>query len=644
MVLQPTKGILTLSALLLVLFCSACANGNGQENGLAYKKDAESTEANAAIYGRKIEELDRELQKVREREEEGSLYRENIHTIYLYNDDINGVLQASYDAEGIASLRLSVFDKGASVPASFYCCFLKDGNLWFTYADEEYEGGNIPNYLVDEAVLRYSRLENSYTASQGNQESVLQDFEERLNTNSKTSACEFWYVGGILYQIDREKGILTDMTEKEAVCLAEFLLAQPERILSRLLVNEAVLEQVEEWKPEGYCLLYEEQWENIAVCDLNEDGKQDYVLVLYPEDFEEEKRYEELSPYEHSSEYYASGFWLLLSSQAGYEPLLLSSSIEYWDTALTFVRLEFVAERILELEYFVGRAPFSNAVIQFQYDEEDKNFYVYRTYYREDKCFLIGNEHNHGKTDMEQYFAYPGYTEDAWKYSENILLENGNFISYYSSNFLYECSNPITEGYLNGKIKEQEWKMTEAFQELYQNTDISFYPSSLFYNDRLISGYIECTGYEVEWKNNGRREDNAIRSFRVSLPVMLDIWTGEYVEAAEQIEKETVLELFLNWGRPLTPIENDKTIEEYAAFLEEGWESANSIEDLAGCKEGAVTLRIAQEGMLVGFLTYEEGAVIEISSADWIIDREHFIGTGLWEYMKPDWLGGRENK
>lgn len=86
-----------------------------------------------------------------------------------------------------------------------------------------------------------------------------------------------------------------------------------------------------------------------------------------------------------------------MSSQAGYEPLLLSSSIEYWDTALTFVRLEFVAERILELEYFVGRAPFSNAVIQFQYDEEDKNFYVYRTYYREDKCFLIGNEHNHGK-------------------------------------------------------------------------------------------------------------------------------------------------------------------------------------------------------------------------------------------------------
>ena len=45
--------------------------------------------------------------------------------------------------------------------------------------------------------------------------------------------------------------------------------------------------------------------------------------------------------------------------------------------------MAFVEAGILELEYFVGRSPFDNAVLRFAYDEETEDFYIIRSDYRD---------------------------------------------------------------------------------------------------------------------------------------------------------------------------------------------------------------------------------------------------------------------
>lgn len=164
---------------------------------------------------------------------------------------------------------------------------------------------------------------------------------------------EFWYTDGKLYAVGRQEEILTDVSDTKAICILAYLQLQPDRIASQLNMDETKAGQIEELIPEGYCLLYD--WNDVAAYDLNKDGSMDYVMALYPEDYPEEKRYEDFSPYEHSSQYYASEFWLLLSNiEQGYIPIQLTYSIEYPpDDALVLTDISFVGDGILRLEYFV---------------------------------------------------------------------------------------------------------------------------------------------------------------------------------------------------------------------------------------------------------------------------------------------------
>ena len=404
-----------------------------------------------------------------------------------------------------------------------------------------------------------------------------------------------------------------------------------ERINCQLNVSEDILEEVEKYKPKGYSLLWGRNgWNDIAACDLNHDDRMDYVVVLYPDDYEEVQRYEDFSPYEHTSQYYAACFWLLLSAEnGGYEQIALSNSVEYWETALSLVEVVFVDEGILQLEYFVGRSPFSNAVLRFSYDEEKKNFYMFRSYYRDsyDDAILIGDTDNYGQVSMSRYFwsEYPThYYEGVWQSADDVLMQDGSMLGYYSDSFQYRCENLFEERHINSLIWEKEYELFLTLKQYYPLMDLDFHmvTDPTFYGPRLVSGQVELYG------DAGDDHD-----FRACMPIMVDKQKGTYVTVTGLLEKEEFTQIFDAWAEDELTY-NRITVgkkEQCERVIEKSWEKADLVENYLGEKEEILFLQIVQEGVLMRVWSESD-----IRGQDYLIDKEYFWGTNVWKYLEPE--------
>lgn len=577
------------------------------------------------LYTLYIADLDQMLSENRRQAQDSESYQELIDTIYIFSGAYSGALQADYNDDGTSAFQMFLTDGGREEKQRYDCRLLSDGSLWFTYQAESERKKDLPAYLVNEDVLRYSKAEYVYddgrTDLEEKKQLRRQNVEQYMAEETEGEVQEFWCRQEYLYRIDRNDEILVDMTEDKESCIVRFLQKQAKRINCQLAVSEDSIEAVEKYKPEGYSLLSgKNAWDEIAVCDLNHDDRMDYVAVLYPDDYEE-PRYKNASPHELISEYYASCFWLLLSSdEEGYEQIQLSNSIEYWESALALDEVSFIDEGILQLEYFVGRSPFSNAQLRFQYDEEKKNFYLLCSYYRDgyDDEMLIGDIENYGRTSIYNYFVgLQRYYEGEWQGAYEVSMWDGTQLKYYSDSFQYRCENPLEERHINSLIWAKEYELIYGWKQLYPdiNLDVSMTARPAFYNRRLVSGWVEVDLYD-DYK---RKE--------VLMPIMIDKQSREYVTVTELLTKEDYIRIFDDWAADALlyeeiPAEEKERCEE---VIEKNWEKADI--NYFGKNAEMLFLQIVQKGIRMRVWSEEEERWKE-----YLIDKEYFWGTEVWDY------------
>lgn len=609
------------------------------------------TEAEQALaadrerYQRYIDRLDGALADSQFRQQNCSIYREEVYTVYTFGEGMYGWLLAAYDEQGIFLLDwLMETDLKEEEVLQRYCLYLlEDGSQYFTYQTsgqgiEE----DIPDYLVNEDALRYDRLDYVYDDGSDLEEKRREqeeNWQERFDRTITGETLEFWYMEGRLYAVDRQERIMTDMSETKAVCISAFLQLQPDRIAAKLKTDETTAAQIEQLIPEGYCLLGD--WNDVAAYDLNEDGKMDYVAALYPEDYPEERRYADFSPYEYSSEYYASEFWLLLSdAEQGYRPVHLSYSIEYpRDDALYLTDISFVGEGILRLEYFIGRSPWCTAVLLFEPRLDSRTgiyFYLLRSYFRESFGEMqIGDKESYGELGIEiYYYGNFHYNEHAGSGTSDAPLRGDNTLDY--SNVRYRCDDIWKEGMLNSYIWLKENAIVEAAQDQFAG-NFWLRTDPIFWNSRIVS-------YETEFDVfHGTRleekEEEEPDLWRVSIPIMLDRDTGEFLYVTDFIAKEEFLELFERYahkGRATHQSLAEEEMEQCMSILEEGWEEADSLDSLTAFDWKEISLEITQQGVVVGLRTDLKHGTAYLT--EYQIDKEHFMGTGLWYYLAPEWM------
>lgn len=593
-------------------------------------KEREKTEQKV-LYAFYAEELEQMLSENRMQEQKGTRYMESVGSVYLYQESYSGALAAYYEDGGIMAFRMVMTENGPEKRQKYEYRLLQDGSFWFTYQTESGSKTDLPDYTVND-VLRYSRTDYVYddgtTDLAETRQNREKELEQYMEEETDGEIQEFWSREERLYRVDRETEQFIEVTDEKENCIADFLSEQSGRIDCRLAVSEDSFAEIEKYKPAGYSLLWEKNgWNDIAACDLNHDGKMDYVAALYPDDYEDVRRYADDSPYENWPQYYAAGFWLLLSGDdGGYERIQLSDSIEYWENELSLVETVFVEEGILQLEYFVGRSPFSNAVLQFRYDTEMRDFYIVRSDYRDsyDDALLIGDVSNYGRTTMHAYFTgRQHYCEGLWESMEDIPLPNGNVLGYFSDSFQYRCMNPVEERDMNSLIQEREKEILTSLTENYPSggLDIHMLPSPVYYNTKLVSGRVEI--YYDE-------EDTFVR---IQIPVMADKQSGAYVMITDLIEKEEFLLILEEWTKDALA-ENAILPEERMRYInaaEENWEGAELVENCLKKEDGILSLQIAGEGVRVGIRESADGWVHD----DYFtIDKEYFIGTKVWEYYR----------
>lgn len=643
------------SFLAIILFCAAATfvsietfdmAGNIMERGRPFISGTEGTlkteffgklsegktkTEQRAHYAFSIEELERMLLQNRGQEQNGDRYMETVGTIYIYSCSYSGGLAAYYGNNGAMVFRMAMTDDYTGQRQKYECRLLQDGSLWFTYRTESESKMDLPDYTVNE-ILRFGRTDYVYDDGETNPEEERQNREGELERymaeETGGEIQEFWCREGQLYRIDREAELLAEVTDEKEGCIADFLTGQFRRIDCQLMVSEDSFAEIEKYKPDGYSLLWEKNgWNDIAVCDLNHDGRMDYVAALYPDDYEEVRRYVEDSPYEKAPQYYAAGFWLFLSGEGGsYRQIQLSDSIEYWEDLLSLVKVAFVEEGVLELEYFVGRTPFDNAVLRFQYDGDEEDFYIIRSDYRDgfDDSFLTGDADNYGRTSLREYFTgRQHYCEGLWESVEDVPLPEDNVLGFFGDRFQYRCMNLIEERHINCMIQEKEYAVLMTLVEAFPAGGLRVCMSSspVFYNRRLVSGILEVSFYD--------EEETFID---VWIPVMVDRQKGEYVMVTKLIEKEAFLRILEEWAEDalseydMMPEDKIRCME----AVEENWE-----------KEALTENYLKKEGRILSLQIVEEGILVRIREKtdrwwnyDYIIDKEYFIGTEIWEYYK----------
>lgn len=578
-----------------------------------------------------INKLDQMLSENIACDPSSSVYLETIGSIYIFPEEYNGGMQALFHEEKVTAFQMLISD-AKDEKQSYFCRLLKDGSFYFTYETTGSSSYDLPAYTVNEAVLRYARADFAYddgnTDLEAEKQRKAQKVSQCLEESLSGTCREFWYTQEKIYEIDRDQKAFFDVTDHKEAVLTSFLLQQLERIQCQILLDESAFDEVQKRKPSGYSLLWgKNSWHNIAVCDLNHDEKKDYVAVLYPDDYEEVKRYETESPYEHYPQYYAAGLWLFLSTEADdYEQIQLSDSVEYWETELSLINTAFVGDGILSLEYFIGRSPFSNAVLEFQYDEERKNFYILRSYYRDsyDDSLLIGDANNYGDLSITAYFQGAlHYCEGTWESDRKVLMSDGSMLDYYSSNFQYQCENPVEEHHINSLIWEKEYELIQALKNDYPESllEIDIKSDSIFYNHKLSSGSIRIYGTTEHQKN-----------FDALVPVVIDKQRGEYLKITELIDQSTFLEIFDRWAEDALAADEITRADKISCkkAIEQNWETAEKAEGYLGPKDRLLFLSLVEEGVKLGIQPASEDRI-----RYYLLDKEYFYETDLWSYLAP---------
>lgn len=628
-------------------------NASNFSNAISQNKQLDNTVQKAVgrqQYIKNIARLDKLLSVSSGNDENCKEYMERIDTNYLFTTDFSnncgGGLQAWHNENRVCSYRLIMETPNKEICQQYQYRMLSDESFWFTYQTSQTAIGDLPDYVVNEDVLQFYRTDDVYDDGNTNIDKEQRNREQEVKTlfaeKITGQTQEYWCTEGSVYQIERNNALIIDVSDKKESLIGEFLQQQRRRLQYQIIFDKSILNEIEQKKPKGYSLLFDKNgWDMVAVCDLNHDGMLDYVAALYPNDYEEVHRFEGFSPYEMSSQYYAAGFWLLLSSENGqYEQIELSIDIEYWEDTLSLITLDFVEDGILRMEYYIGRAPWVNAELLFEYNEEEKDFYLARSYYRQSMdikdALLIGNKENYTPNKVNIY-CYLTYNVDVFEnvseHRDDILMQDGVLMSYYWNDLYYKCNDIVQQHTINSKIWEIEYEILENIEKQFPAVkEMSMCIKPTFYNARMVSGYFEIRMQKQKENSRKTRE----------IPIMVDKQSGELITVKELIAKQDFLEIFDNWAADAVAI--GKLTEEEGAFcrekIEQCWEYGETLDNYFGEKESFLSFWFEQKGVKIGIYPQKKDAYRPVY---YTIDKEYFFATPLWKYLEPEYqIAGKE--
>ena len=419
---------------------------------------------------------------------------------------------------------------------------------------------------------------------------------------------EYCVVDNHVYRIDRENKQFHDVTGQTESYMVQWLQYEKERAYYGMKVTDEAVEKVKGLIPDGYRL----KWEtDIAVCDLNHDGEDDYVASIYdPKYMTEDEFY-----------YAAEDLWLFLSDGDG--RYIKKQLVE---DDLKCLKLQFVGDGVLMCENMFGMEKYGEPVRRdyFLYDDATENFYLDKVC----QCELYSGILIEDRTTLESLridtYYRSGRSENisrGWAAGfYNVYPEDGREAEF-DKDVIYRNADKEMEKKVNDKAFEMELAAAECLLREFDE-DIRINSCLKYLNPHIYGGYIEGTV---------RKKEGYVQYY---VPVIIDLESGEFLDITDLISKEELIGICQKgmndkYRNELSEEETERGIRLIEDKYEDAFRVTSSGELIMTTEESWICLEITSWGVQV---TGEDDA----GGITFWLDKEYFIDTPLWHYMEPD--------
>lgn len=520
---------------------------------------------------------------------------------------MNGILAAEETTdEGGSSgfgMRIAVAEK-EEIWEYGYFEYEHPGMIYITCRRPAGKEEDVAEYQVCEEVLYYGKVSKDSPEDCAEWEKRLSGYEEKMNGET----IEYCVMDGHIYQIDREQEQFLDMAGQVPEYMAKWLKREKERVYYAMKVTSEAVEKAKALLPAGYSLQDEG---GIAVCDLNHDGMDDYVVsALCSADSSSETMY--MQP---------EDLFLFLSDGDGdyKEKTLVNGRICCY-------RLEFVADGMLLCENIMEIYNYGDPlkIDYFFFDAEKEDFYIDKVYQcKRGMKVLMEEKQSIGDFPVGEY--YGGMEHEAgsgWEPvpSETIHFANGkdvvleDDVIYRNAN--EEIAKKVNDSAYEVKAAIADRLMKEFEEDITIRSDVNYLGSSVY------SGYMVGT----VWESSG--------SIDFHVPLIMDLNSGEVLDITELMAKTDMVKVCQKGMKDKYRNElSGEEAERGIRLIETEYERAIRVTQ---SKE----LILAEENNWVYFEVIACGLRVvgedDAGPVQFVLDKEYFIDTPLWQYMEPN--------
>lgn len=298
--------------------------------------------------------------------------------IFLEGEPMTGILEAEVIEEDLMGMRIVACDEMGAAQYIYY----DSGDVqYFSCRGLEQREWDLPEYVVCYGVFEHPRVSDEY------QNEKWKNFKEKCGQKIAGELEEYCIIDNHIYAIDREKEAMADMSDGLPGYVGKWLRQEAKRVCCGMKVTSERFEDAAEMLPQGYFAAH------VGVCDLNQDGFEDYVIAVYQSDKEEPL-------YNRNAD---DEIWMYLSDGDGnYTKKVLLSDIIF-----QCATLKFVSEGMLMCENIVGNEGYGIdpcRVDYFYYDKEMEDFCLYKAYQGKNGDILIYDKEALGKLTVEEYY------------------------------------------------------------------------------------------------------------------------------------------------------------------------------------------------------------------------------------------------
>jgi hypothetical protein len=377
-----------------------------------------------------------DAQKGGSSENPSDYYPDGVIISYFKDDKLKGFhLEIGWNTSGS-------YQKGGDY--KYQCEKLLIGNdmIYYSYATDSDDLNEIPTFMCIDGIsrVRYDKEAQDYTAK----------YALKNTTNMK----EFLSISGDLYEIDRKKQTLNEVSDKITEEYIKWCEYQQRDILTAQKSFQITPAKVKELIPKGF--RFSKSYNDYSVADINSDGIDDILVKILPvqNNYAYKGDYSEDSPYRKNDEYGYYQLWVLKGTDDGsYKAQKLMNSI-VWDETYTLSDI-LASEGGFTLNYFVGRSPFETVLRKFQYNQEKQDWLLAAQY-----------KNSSSLTWMQQGLTISGPRD----LGENYISNSGDKKSYNVSAKKYVNDNYNSDyddyGYLiQFADKETSDKVTELVKQ-----------------------------------------------------------------------------------------------------------------------------------------------------------------------------------